>query len=120
VGEETHETESVKGENDEETEPVEVEVYIVTGTENLRLPERFCEECNLFVNSAKEASGVVGVPVEVEVCSWWTHIPSALRHGGYHPPVMIVGAKRLSQGHHVPSTDEVAEAIRDASDGRDE
>ena len=100
-------------------DPVDVKVYVVTGTKNLRLPESFCKECNLFVNSVESAADSIDVPVNVGVYSWWTHFPGALRHGGYHPPVMVVGGKRLCQGHDVPSEDEVIGAIRDAVGGRD-
>lgn len=103
---------------DATVDPVDVKVYIVTGTKNLRLPESFCKECNLFVNAVESAADSIDVPVNVNVHSWWTHFPGALRHGGYHPPVMVVEGKRLCQGHHVPSEDEVVGAVRDAWERR--
>lgn len=106
------------GGTDTDAEPVNVEVYVVTGTKNLSLPERYCKECNMFVNSVKEASEDTDVPVDIEVYSWWSRFPFALRHGGYHPPVMVVDGKRLCQGHHVPSHEEVVDAIRDAFERR--
>lgn len=99
---------------DVSVDPINVKVYIVTGTKNLRLPESFCKECNLFVNAVESAAEGIDVHVNVNVYSWWTHFPGALRHGGYHPPVMVVGGRRLCQGHHVPSEEEVIEAVRDA------
>jgi hypothetical protein len=104
---------------DASVDPVGVKVYVVTGTENLRLPESFCKECNLFVNAVESAAETIDVPVDVNVYSWWRRFPGALRHGGYHPPVMVVGGKRLCQGHHVPSEDEVIGAVRDAVDRRE-
>jgi len=99
----------------EDQETVDVDVYIVTGRHGgLRIPESFCRECNLFVRAADVAAEQADVPVEVSVFSWWTRFPWALRHGGYHPPVMVVGGKKLCQGHYVPSTEEVLEAIEDA------
>ncbi len=100
-------------------DPIGVKVYIVTGTKNLRLPEGFCKECNLFVNAVESAAETIDVPVNVNVYSWWRQFPGALRHGGYHPPVMVIGGKRLCQGHHVPSEDEVVRAVRDAVERRE-
>mgnify|MGYP000078862863 FL=1 len=92
-----------------------ITVYIVTGKHGkLRIPESFCRECNLFVRAADSAAEQVDANVEVRVVSWWTHIPWALRYGGYHAPVMVVGGKRLCQGHDVPTSDEVVEAIERA------
>lgn len=97
-------------------ETVAIEIYIVTGRHGaLRIPESFCRECNLFVRAADVAAEQVDVPVDVRVFSWWTRFAWALRHGGYHPPVMVVGGEKLCQGHHVPSTDEVIEAIEEAA-----
>lgn len=100
-----------------EIEPVDIQVYIVTGTKNLRLPESFCEECNLFVNAAKEASQELDIPVNVEVYSWWTHFPFALRYGGYHPPVIVINGKKLCQGHQVPPTEKIKKRILEESEG---
>jgi len=94
---------------------LEIGVYIVTGYHGrLRIPEAFCRECNLFVRRADEAAARVSADVRVTVRSWWTHVFGALRHGGYHPPVMVVGGKRLCQGHDVPTTERVVEAIKKA------
>jgi len=103
--------------DDAEAAAVEIKIYIVTGRHGIfTVPESFCRECNLFVRSADLAAERADVDVNVRVVSWWTHVLSALRHGGYHPPVMVVGGTRLCQGHHVPSTDEVAAAIERAAD----
>lgn len=40
--------------------------------------------------------------------------PFALRYGGYHPPVIVVDGTRLSQGHQVPTTREIVEAIQES------
>jgi|AntRauTorcE11898_2_1112593.scaffolds.fasta_scaffold07468_3 hypothetical protein len=92
-----------------------ITVYIVTGKHGkLRIPESFCRECNLFVRAADIAAEQVDSDVEVRVVSWWTHVFSALRYGGYHAPVMVVGNRRLCQGYDVPTTAEVLEAIEAA------
>ena len=101
------------GETAEQT--VDITVYVVTGWHGkLRVPESFCKECHMFTRRAQRASGEVDVPVSISVRSWWTHFPWALRHGGYHPPVMVVGGKRLCQGHDVPTSEEVVAAIEQA------
>lgn len=96
---------------------VQITCYIVTGRHGgLRIPESFCRECNLFVRAADRAAASVEADVSVRVVSWWTHFLPALRYGGYHPPIMVVGGKRLCQGHHVPTVEEVTDAIEAALD----
>ncbi|ESS07903.1 MAG: hypothetical protein A07HN63_02408 [uncultured archaeon A07HN63] len=91
---------------------LEITVYIVTGYHGkLRIPESFCRECNLFVRAADQAAAQVDADVRVTVRSWWTHVLGALRYGGYHPPVLVVGDRRLCQGHDVPTTEAVVDAI---------
>lgn len=94
---------------------VEIVVYVVTGRHGgLRIPESFCRECHRFVHAADVAAERVDTDVDVRVVSWWTHLPFALGHGGYHPPVMVVDGTRLCQGYDVPTPDEVVAAIEEA------
>lgn len=94
-------------------EAVQIMVYIVSGHHGwLTVPESFCRECHLFVRAADTAAEQSEIPVEVQVVSWWTRFPWALRHGGYHPPVMVVGGHRLAQGYDVPTPEDVKEAVR--------
>lgn len=103
-------------ESESDPDTVVIDVYIVTGRHGgLRIPESFCRECDLFVRAADVAAENVDLPVDVRVYSWWTRFPWAIRHGGYHPPVMVVGGKKLCQGHTVPSPEEVTEAIEAAA-----
>jgi hypothetical protein len=98
-------------------EPVRITVYVVTGRQGwLWIPESFCRECHRFVRAADAAAERADVPVEVRVVSWYTHLPWALRHGGYHPPVMVVGGRRLAQAYDVPTPERVLAAIRDTVD----
>jgi len=96
---------------------VDIEIYVVTGRHGIfEVPESFCRECHMFARRADMAAEEVDAEVDVSVYSWWTRFLGALRHGGYHPPVMVVGGTRLCQGHDVPTTDEVVDAIADALD----
>lgn len=100
-----------------QSDTVEITVYVVTGPHGiLRIPDGFCKECNLFTRAAFVAADQVEVEVNIRVVSWWTHFLGALRHGGYHPPVMVVGGKKIAQGHDVPTPDDVTAAIHDARD----
>lgn len=95
-----------------ERETVAIEIYVVTGRHGLfTVPESFCRECHMFARRADAAAEQVDVDVDVHIYSWWTRFLGALRHGGYHPPVMVVDGKRLCQGHDVPTTKEVVAAI---------
>lgn len=98
-----------------ESATVDIEIYIVTGRHGLfDVPESFCRECHMFARRADAAAERVSVDVDVHVYSWWTRFLGALRHGGYHPPVMIVGGERLCQGHDVPTIEEVVAEIEAA------
>jgi hypothetical protein len=102
-------------ETEDDAGTLQITVYIVTGYHGkLRVPESFCRECHMFTRRAQQAIDEVETEVSLSVRSWWTHVPWALRHGGYHPPVMVVGGNRLCQGHDVPTTDDVVEAIEQA------
>lgn len=99
---------------------ITIDIYVVSGRHGiLRVPESFCRECHLFTRRADQAVERVDADVEVRVFSWWTRFLGALRHGGYHPPVMVVGGRRLCQGRDVPTTDEVVTAIKAALDGQE-
>lgn len=94
---------------------IEIKLYIVTGYHGkLKIPEGFCRECNLFVRAADAAAEQVDADVHVSVVSWWTHFLSAFRYGGYHPPIIVVDETRLSQGHQIPATEEIVEAIKES------
>jgi hypothetical protein len=94
---------------------LEIVVYVVTGHHGpLRIPERYCRECHMFVHAADQAVEQVDSDVNVQVVSWWTHLPFALRHGGQHAPVLVVDGKRLCQGYDVPTPGEVVAAIEEA------
>jgi len=103
------------GDSETDEQAVAITVYVVTGWHGkLRVPESFCKECHIFTRRAQLAGEEVDTAVNISVRSWWTHFPWALRRGGYHPPVMVVGGKRLCQGHDVPTTEEVVTAIEGA------
>lgn len=99
---------------------ITVDIYVVTGRHGiLSVPESFCRECHMFTRRAEAAAEQIEADVDVRVFSWWTRFLGALRYGGYHPPVMVVGGKRLCQGHDVPTTDEVVAALEAAIDRKD-
>lgn len=95
---------------------VTIRIYVVTGRHGiLRVPESFCRECHMFARRADMAAEQADVDVDVRIYSWWTRFPGALRCGGYHPPVMVVDGTLLCQGHDVPTSDQVLDAIETAT-----
>lgn len=97
-------------------DPIEIRIYIVTGKHGiLKIPERFCRECHLFVRAAHKAADSVDISVNIRVLSWWTRFLGALRYGGYHPPVMVIDGTKLCQGDTVPSPEDITEAIHTAA-----
>lgn len=41
---------------------------------------------------------LAGVPLEVEVKPWLSHLWEVLRVGGWHPPVLVIDGRKYSQG----------------------
>jgi hypothetical protein len=98
-----------------QTADVEIVVYVVTGNHGgIRIPEQFCRECHRFAHAAEVAADRVDAEVNLRIASWWTHLPFALWHGGYHAPVMVVDGDRLCQGYDVPTAEQIAAAIEEA------
>ncbi len=94
---------------------VVIKVYVVTGNHGgIPIPEQFCRECHQFTRRADMAAEAADATVDVRVYSWWTHVVGALRHGGWHAPVMVVDGEFLCQGYDVPTSDEVGQAIQQA------
>ncbi len=73
-----------------------------------------CVECDLTVAQARAVvSSHPDWSVELEVKPWLTHLWEALRHGGWHAPVVVVDGHLLRQGT-VPSRAELGAAVRSA------
>lgn len=96
--------------------PVDVTVYRVTGSQLFfRVPEAMCEECDLTVAVARRVAESLGSElVTVTVKPWLNYLPEALLHGGWHPPVVTINGKLVSQGI-VPAAETLAQAIKEAA-----
>lgn len=53
------------------------------------------------------------VRAKLEVKPWLNHLVSSIARGGYHPPVLLVEKRVVSQGV-VPTLEEVKKAILEA------
>lgn len=95
--------------------PVSVVVYRITGKQLFfTVPHRVCEECDLTVATAKKAVENAGPEVAgLTVKPWLNSIIEALLRGGWHPPVVTVDGRVVSQGM-VPATSVIEGAIRSA------
>lgn len=81
----------------------EIKIYVVTGLHGgIKIPESFCEECNLFVKAARESVQEVDRDVNIDVISYWTRFLYPLLKGGHHPPVMLINGEVVAQGYDVP------------------
>jgi len=93
---------------------VTITVFRITGRQLFfTVPDRVCEECDLTVQVARSVAARYPGHVVVEIKPWLNHLPSALRRGGWHPPVVLVEGRRVSQGV-VPSPDALDAAVREA------
>jgi hypothetical protein len=95
-------------------EPIEIVVYDWEGRRfGLRL-ERLCVECALALAQANAvAAAHPEWPVRVTRKHWLDHFWEALRHGGFHPPVILVDGHRIRQGS-VPTRAELTAAVERA------
>ena len=105
-----------KGEGEAATRSVEVTVYRITGSQLFfRVPEAVCEECDLTVAVAHRVAESFGPEVvTVTVKPWLNHLPAALLRGGWHPPVVTVNGKLVTQGI-VPTPETLQRAITEAA-----
>ena|SRR6059036_2029596 len=72
-----------------------------------------CEECDLAVHLIRELlkTELRGAPIQFEVKNWLDHVGESLKHGGWHPPVVLVNNRLVSQGE-VPSRERLVQSIR--------
>ncbi|MBI2886167.1 MAG: glutathione S-transferase N-terminal domain-containing protein [Chloroflexi bacterium] len=110
----THERPDEGREGEVRTRPVEVTVYRMTGSQLFfRVPEAVCEECDLTVAVAHRVAESFGPErVTVTVKPWLNHLPEALLKGGWHPPVVTVDGRLVTQGI-VPTSETLERAIKE-------
>lgn len=98
---------------------MDVVVYRLTGRQvGFSVPDWCCPECELTVaavRAAVERAGIAGVRVTVK--PWLRALAEALRHGGWHPPVVVVDGRRYCQGR-VPDVQGLAEHLKRCAQGR--
>ena len=60
-----------------------------------------CGECSLTVDVIEDtfANELAEIPVELETHDWLSEWWRALRVGGWHAPIVVVGGRVVSQGH---------------------
>ncbi len=94
------------------TKMIKIAVYRWAGEKWIFRIGSECAECDLTLSQVR---GLLGAhpdwPVELEVKPWLTHLGEALRHGGWHAPVVLVDGRIVRQGT-VPSRAELAAAVR--------
>lgn len=98
-----------------ENRQVVVTVYRITGRQLFfDIGKSICEECDLTVAAvARAIRELEGVDVKLSVKAWLNNLPIALARGAYHPPVLLVDNRVISQGV-VPATEYVKQAIVNA------
>jgi hypothetical protein len=98
---------------------VNVTVYRITGRQLFfTVNKSICEECDLTIAAIRRALGEMEtVEVNFRVKAWLNNLPIALMHGGYHPPVLVVDGKVISQGI-VPGVEDIKKAVFRAWEGK--
>lgn len=94
-----------------------ITIYPITGRQFgfLRVPERWCEECDLTIRKVRAVVAELGrEDIQIEIKPWIRHIFSALRRGGWHAPVVTIDGKVFSQGV-VPEADALKERLQAVS-----
>lgn len=78
---------------------VKVTVYRWAGQKWFLRINGECLECDLVVGQVRNLLAAhPDWPVELEVKPWLTHLWEALRHRGWHPPIVLVDHRLLRQG----------------------
>ncbi len=73
-----------------------------------------CIECDLVIGQARHLlSAHPDWPLELEIKPWLTYLWETLRHGGWHPPVILVDGRLVRQGT-IPTRAELEAAVRRA------
>jgi len=95
--------------------PVRVTIYRVTGRQLFfKVNPAFCRECDLTVEIVERAlKELHEVRAKLEVKPWLNYLLFSLVRGGYHPPVLLVEKRVVSQGV-VPTLLQVKKALLDA------
>jgi len=91
---------------------VEIKIYRITGKQLFfKVPEFVCHECDTVVRMVERIEKRLDdKPITVKVFPWMNKIFSALKKGGWHPPVIMINDKIFSQGI-VPDEKELEKKI---------
>lgn len=91
---------------------VTIKIYRISGDQLFfNIPSKWCEECDLSVSIAKKVANEIGNnKVKIVVKPWINNLLEILPKGGWHPPVVLVNDKIISQGV-VPNLDFLKEKV---------
>lgn len=83
------------------SKPVEVILYRWAGAWGPFKVNIPCGECSLTIDVIKDtfANELAEIPVELKTHDWLSEWWRALRVGGWHAPIVVVGGRVVSQGH---------------------
>lgn len=97
------------------TQEVRVTLYRITGKQLFfKINSRYCRECDLTVSVVERAlRELKDVRAKLEVKPWLNYLAFSIFRGGYHPPVLLIENKMISQGV-VPTGGQVKDAIIEA------
>jgi hypothetical protein len=102
---------------------VRVTIYRVTGKQLFffKVNPASCRECDLMVNVVEKALDELSevVRAKLEVKPWLNYFLFSIFRGGYHPPVLIVEGRVVSQAA-VPTVEEVKRAVLQAWERKEE
>jgi hypothetical protein len=100
---------------------VRVTVYYIAGRQlgPLSIPSSWCRECDVTMRLVEDVAATLRPQAEIQVDAkpWLPHLFTALRRGGWHPPVVLVNDKLLSRGV-VPDRDKLHQRLRLAASER--
>jgi len=81
---------------------VRVKIYYIAGRQigPLSIPSSWCPECDLTLRVVQDVLKALGPEIEIRVDAkpWLPHLFSSLRRGGWHPPVVLINDRLVSQG----------------------
>ncbi|MCI0348106.1 MAG: hypothetical protein L0Z53_01665 [Acidobacteriales bacterium] len=93
---------------------IKIVVYRWAGQKWFFRIKSYCVECEVVTAQIKRLlSAHPDWPVKLEVKPWLTHLWEALRHGGWHAPIVVVNGRLASQGR-IPFVLELEQAVQKA------
>lgn len=93
---------------------IDILIYRFSGKQGFfTIPKKWCEECDMLIGLVKMRVREFGEErFNLSIKPWWLYWWQPLIKGGWHPPILMVNGRILSQGI-VPTKESLDKALND-------